>query len=160
MNSRTKIDSKWLSGLAEEFPQSADQIGALAEHLLDKQDRLARLIRFCVAHPELPMMRMYAEYGAALDAVALEPPREVEPEVTDEEAAELHPRERAARTKRLRSRRKIAEAAALLARENPQVWKVEDVVPVSGVSLPTLYNHFFNRQRLTVAAYDHLVVNA
>jgi hypothetical protein len=157
MNSRAKIDSNWLSSLAEEFPQSADQIGALAKHLLDKQECLARLIRFCAARPELPMMRMYAEYGAALDAVALEPPRgEAEPELTDEEAAELEPRERAARTKRLRTRtRAIGTAVKLILEGSP--WKIEQLAEKAGVGAATIHTHFSTRSRVIVAAYDELL---
>jgi hypothetical protein len=159
MNSRIKIDSHWLSGLAEEFPQSAEQVEKLAAHVAAKQERLSRLIHFCAAHPELPMMRMYAEYGAALDAVVLEPPREVEPEVTNEEAAELHPRERAARTKRIRTRTSVSKAATkLILRGTP--WRMEQVAEEAGVGVATLHAHFSTRSKVVVAAYDELLLES
>lgn len=159
MDSRIKFHRNLLSELAEEFPESVDQLDALAEHMFAKQEKLAALIRFCAARPELPMMRMYAEYGAALDAVALEPAREVEPQVSDEEAKALDPRARAARTKRLRSRRRAIEATALLIKRNPSKWTVEQAVPLSGVSQPTIYAHFTGRHQLTVEAYEYLIAN-
>lgn len=157
MDSRIKIRSNWLSDLAEEFPESVDQLGALAEHMFAKQEKLAALIRYCAAHPELPMMRLYAEYSAALDAVALEPPKEVEPEISDEEAKLLGPRQRAARTKCLRSRTWIAEAVAKLIAENADQWRVDEVPGLSGMSIATTHNHFPNRNLLAAVGYQYLV---
>ncbi len=159
MDSRIKIHSNWLSDLAEAFPESVDQLGALAEHMFAKQEKLATLIRFCAARPELPMMRMYAEYSAALDAVALEPAREVETEVSDEEAKLLGSRQRAARTKRLRSRAWIVKTVATLIAENAGEWRLDEVPALSGMSNATLHNHFRSRSQLAAAAYDHLIAN-
>lgn len=160
MDPRIKVHgNNWLFELGEKFPESADQLDALADHLFTKQEKLAALIRHCAAHPELPMLRMYAEYSAALDAVALEPPREVELEVSDEEAGKLDSRARAGRTKLLRTRARIVEAASQLL-GGTQPLAIDKVCELSRVSKPTFYNHFRLRSQLVAAAYAHLTTNS
>lgn len=157
MDSSNEVHNQWITQLAAEFPQAADQLGALADHLQVKHERLAALIRYCAAHPELPMMRMYAEYSAALDAVALEPPREVEPEVSDEEAKLLGPRERAARTKRMRSRARIVKAAETFILSQVPSWTLTEVAVEAGVGVATVHTHFRSRSNVLVVAYERLL---
>jgi hypothetical protein len=155
MNSRTQINSRWLARLAEEYPESAGQLGALTDHLLAKQERLAALIRYCAARPELPMMRMYAEYGAALDAVALEPLQEVA-ELAEDDAAKLGPRERAARTKRIRTDNWVLDAALKFILQRSS-WRMDELAKEAGVGVATVHTHFHSRSNVLVAAYERLL---
>jgi hypothetical protein len=158
MDSRIKIHSHWLSELGKDFPESADQLGILAEHLFAKQEKLAALVRYCAAHPELPMMRMYAEYSAALDAVELESPVEIQSEVSEEEASKLSPRDRAARTKKLRTRTKTIAVAVKFILEG-EAWTLVEVAEKAGVGIATVHTHFRNRNRVLVAAYNQLLTD-
>lgn len=158
MNPVTKFDTQWASRLADAYPEAAEQVEKLATHLMAKQERLFNLIQFCSAHPELDMMRMYVEYNAALDAVALEPPKGAEPEVSDEEAKALPHRQRAARTKRIRTRKAILKTAAELI-SAPSHWGRDELAFTAGVSVATLANYYATRNQLVAAAYEFLIDN-
>ena len=159
MDSDITSNSRWAAQLAEEYPQAAVQLEQLAQHLRAKQERLGMLIRFCASRPELPMLRMYTEYSAALDAVALEPSREEPRGLSDKEVVDLPYRERGARTKRVRTRTSLIEAAATLILKSSGSWRVNAAVQLAGVGNATYHNHFASRERLLVAAYEHLLAN-
>lgn len=158
MEPRIKIDSQWFSQLAERYPQAAEQLRELSEHLFAKQERLVALIMFCAAHPELPMMRMYAEYSAALDVVALELPNEQMEELTAEVAA-LNPHQRAARTKTTRTQSRVIETVVNLILDRQDSWTREEVADLSGVGLTTVYRYYNSREKLLAAAYSRLLAN-
>jgi hypothetical protein len=159
MDPCTRAHTHCFDQLASEYPRAAEQLNVLTKHLAIKHERLAALVRFCAAHPELPMMRMYAEYSTALDAVALEPPREEAQEVSDEEAARLSPRERAARTKRIRTRLRVVETASgfILERDS---WRIEELAAEAGIGEATVHNRFHSRSGVVVAAYGHLLAKS
>lgn len=66
--------------------------------------------------------------------------------MTDEEA--LTPAERAARTKRLRTRKKLVEAAVFWVNETGIDARAEDIAEDAGVSVATYYNVFKTRADL------------
>jgi|GEM_PF-4355742 len=148
----TRLDKAWASRLGEEFPESAAQLDALIAYLRVKEEKLASLLRFCAAHPRLPMRWMYEEYSTALDAVERETAHEVKPETTA-----MSPQQKGAYTRRLRTRTALCDTAAQLIAQNPFGWKVEEVASQAGVSIVTLYNHFLSRKGLIVAAYEQLI---
>lgn len=75
--------------------------------------------------------------------------------VTDDD---LGPRQRAAETKKRRTRERLVSATIdLYSSENiPTLPTLEEVAEEAGVSLPTLYNHFEIRYELHLAALEQL----
>lgn len=144
------LDNRWLERLCKEYPQSADQLTALSDHLFTKQSHLQRFILFCAAHPELPMMQMFAEYNAALDDVALRRMREPSNDKLASFRAEAKPG-----SKRHKTRSKLVEAALRLILEQTS-WKLEELADTAGLSIATLHRHFDSRSAVVVAAYDRL----
>jgi transcriptional regulator GlxA family with amidase domain len=146
MTSRLTIHSNWLSELSEEFPQSAAQIDALTVHVFAKQEKLAVLIQFCAAHPKLHMMRMYAEYSAALDIVTLG-----SPELSQESTASARHH-----TRRTRTHTAILDVAeTLIQRDEP--WNRDKLANLANISPATLYNHFASTSHIIVEAYERML---
>ncbi|HET6747028.1 MAG TPA: hypothetical protein VFH06_02910 [Candidatus Saccharimonadales bacterium] len=149
MTSRVRIHSNWLSELGEEFPQSAPQIDALAAHMFAKQEKLAALIRFCAARPELRMMWMYAEYSAALDAVALESSE-------SERTTGTQPSGQQRSGRAGHTHNAILDVAeTLIQRGEP--WNRDKLANLANISPATLYNHFASTSHIIVEAYERLL---
>lgn len=70
---------------------------------------------------------------------------------------EAGPRQRAAETKRLRTREALVTAAIDLVSEAGKFYRVEDIAGAAGISLATLYNHFGTKKELIDAAYARLM---
>lgn len=153
MDSRPYIDGPWLERLGKEYPKAAGQLHALAAHLLTKEPRLYKLVLFCATRPELPMIRMFAEYGAALDDVALRHLKEPANQRAASFRAEARPG-----SKRHRTRSKFIETALRLILERPS-WKMEELAAEAGLAIATLHRHFDSRGAVIVAAYDQLLSN-
>jgi AcrR family transcriptional regulator len=70
------------------------------------------------------------------------------------------PRQRAAETKRRRTRQALIDAVIELLSDDNYLSEqvgVDAIVEQAGVSSATLYNHFKSRQELITAAYEHLM---
>jgi AcrR family transcriptional regulator len=68
----------------------------------------------------------------------------------------LSPRERAAQTKRNRTREALITAAIDLVSEAGS-YRLEDIASAAGVGLATVYNHFGGKKQLVDAAYERLM---
>jgi hypothetical protein len=143
---------KWIAVLVNQHPHIANQLWRHHQRFCEQQARLAMLPLLLVLDPTLPLEGIVREYSVWVDAVADNPvwSTHVEP-VIDESNA----RERAARTKRRRTREALITATIGLVKKG-QRFSVQDVCNEARVGLPTLYNHFNSKEELLSFAYNRL----
>lgn len=144
-------------GTVKTWPLVVPALNRLAAHIEAKEECLFKLIQFCAVRPELPVSGMYAEYSTALDVVALQEPRQLKLEVSDEEVGRLGADEQEARKDRIRTRHRLAGAAEELATRRPGEWTMKEVSSRAEVSLSALREHFPTHSQLVVAAYEFLM---
>lgn len=70
---------------------------------------------------------------------------------------ELGARQRAAETKRLRTREALITAAVDLVTRDGRSYRIQDITEAAGVSPATFYNHFNSKTQLIKAAYERLM---
>lgn len=137
--------------------QVAERLQELSHFLQEKDRRLRALLQLFSANPTLPIEGMVREYSGVLDAtdgqVYLEQVR------GDAGAEGLNSRQRAARTKRIRTRDRLVSAAeqAVVLGQTSGSYFFERVAAISGLSVATIFNHFATKNELLWAAYDRLL---
>lgn len=136
----------WMARFAELYPSLADVLQAHHQRYCDKQGRSEELALLLTVEPKLPIEWALQEYGAALASTGTKPVTAATGAASASDA-----RERAAQTKRLRTRRALLDAAlqSLLAGKST---RVDDLARTAGVGLTTLYRHFSTKEELLVAA--------
>ncbi|MEV6831185.1 TetR/AcrR family transcriptional regulator [Amycolatopsis sp. NPDC051102] len=137
--------------------QAAERLQKLRLHLADKTKRIEALLQLFATNPTLPIEAMVREYGGVLDAT--DGRAYLQRVQRDAGADGLGYRQRAARTKRIRTRERLITAATQLVVERRTEGGnfLEAVARVSGVSVPTISNHFPSKNDLLWAVYDRLL---
>jgi hypothetical protein len=143
---------EWTNALAGQCPQVADQLRKLHERQLVRRRKLEALLVLFVANTNLPIEKMYVEYSALLDSNV----GGVEQPAAPDGSECPGPHQRAAQTKRERTRRALVAATVEQITRGVD-FRIDDIARVAGVSVPTLYNYFSTKEELMLAAYEHLL---
>lgn len=142
----------WTKVLAARRPELADRLWELHNHYCDRHERLEALLLLIGIGAENQALELYAAYEA-LGSPVVASTRGDDGEVTDE----LDPRQRAALTKRTRTRKALLEAATSLIAEGVTSRLVEETATRAGVGVATIYNHFSTKDDLIRAVYARLL---
>ena len=137
--------------------QVAERLRELNHFLQEKDRRLRALLQLFLANPTLPIEAMVREYSGVLDAT--DGQAYLEQVRRDASIDGLDYRQRAARTKRIRTRERLIEVAMQLVvrgQSNDSNF-FERVASISGLSVPTIFNHFAAKSELLWAVYDRLL---
>jgi len=142
----------WITALVERRPELASQLWDLHNHYCDRHKKTEALLLLLSTNPNASALKFYAAYGA-LGQAAVMPRSDSE----DESSEELNPHQKAALTKRTRTRRALLDAASALIAEGCTTRLMEESAIRAGVGVATVYNHFANRDELTSAVYTRLL---
>jgi hypothetical protein len=146
----------WIKVLAEHSPALADQLRELYNHYCAKHERLQALLLLAAVIPARTASNLRAAYEA-LDSIAATSTSREADDHGEENSAEFGPRQRAAQTKRNRTRKALLDAALDLIIEGDTARLVDESAARAGVSVKTLYNHFSTKNELLAAAYKRLL---
>lgn len=142
----------WIAALAARRPELADELWKLHSHYCDKHERLEALLLLVGDGAALPILKLYAAYEAlgspAITSV---------PDSGDDSTEELDPRQRAALTKRTRTRKALLDSAVQVIAEGTTSHLMEESATRAGVGIATVYNHFATKDDLILAVYARLL---
>lgn len=142
----------WITALAERRPELADELWGLHNHYCDKHEQLEALLLLIEADTGLPILKLYAAYGALGSPVIKSVLGS-----DDDSTEDLDPRQRAALTKRTRTRKALLDSAVQVIAEGTTSHLMEESATRAGVGIATVYNHFATKDDLIRAVYARLL---
>jgi hypothetical protein len=145
----------WITALTEHRPDLADQLWKLHSRYCDKHERLEALLLLVGVDSALPVLELYPAYEALTSTVATS--ASVADECNEEASVQLDPHQRAAQTKRRRTRKALLDAALDLIAEGVTTNLMEESASRAGVGAATAYNHFATKDDMIRAVYARLL---
>ncbi|MFB8777138.1 TetR/AcrR family transcriptional regulator [Streptomyces broussonetiae] len=146
----------WIAALARRHPQLAGELWELHDSYCTRHEQLEALL-LLLDEDSLPALKLYQAFGA-LDSTLITPATDAEQYET--EPSNLDPHQRAAQTKRTRTRRALLEAALSLIAEGVTTSLMEESAARAGIGVATAYKHFATKDDLIRAVYIELLAPA
>jgi tetracycline repressor-like protein len=141
-----------IAALAARRPELADELWKLHGHYCDRHERLEALLLLVGVGTTLPILKLYAAYEAFGSPVITSAP-----DRDDNATEELDPRQRAALTKRIRTRKALLDSAVQVIAEGTTSRLMEETATRAGIGLATVYKHFATKDDLIRAVYTRLL---
>jgi hypothetical protein len=142
----------WITTLVERRPELADRLWELHNRYCDRHQRLEALLLLIGVDAELPALELYAAYEAlGTPVIASTSDADYDP------IEKLNPYQRAALTKRTRTRKAIIDAATLLMGDGTTSRLMEETAVQAGIGVATVYHHFATKGDLIQAVYARLL---
>jgi hypothetical protein len=145
---------QWVAELVGLFPHLADTLWQYHDHYCARHEFTEALPLLLTLNPDLSLADLVRRYSAEINASVTGEEQEVQESPVTGDA--LDSRQRAALTKRRRTREALITAAVEIIKEGG-AFRGENIAEAAGVGLATLYNHFGSKGELLKVAYERLL---